>query len=929
MFLKRIELFGFKSFAEKCTIDFSEDISVIVGPNGCGKSNVVDAIRWVLGAQNAKAMRADKMASVIFNGNKDRAPLSVAQVTLVVSNTDNVLPLEFSEVAIKRRVYRNGNSEYYINDTQVSLKELRAVFYDTGISVSEYLVLEQGKIDQILLAKPEDRRKILEEAAGISKFRISSQEGMQRLEKVETNITQLEQVFHEVVQRYDTLKVQVEKAKRHKHLKESVFLCNVAMSCKQYHSLEKESSNIAIGMQKKQQKKQEAEKVLQSLIENDEQIGTELKKQEKTIISHQNVLMEMQAEKRVLQGHINSLEKNKEDHKVRIIHFEQQMQLQQNRIKDMHASLEAYQKEVKEQERSVNSTKKQIEQLQQRESDAKNRIESLKVKKETLIQKEAESRDAIAKLQKELRKVVDTLAEELDKHTRVGHSLSVQDKKQQELQVQLQRLVHKAQVLTEKISDSSLVKENMNTAVFLEEMRAVYEQTKKTHDDFLAFCSVLPNFLYDFVKEEGVLSRKHTIDDSIHREQSNLAQNADEQRLINESLIKLDSERASLVETIQDCKVKLGTYTQAQKYSHEQIQRSSLDIKQGDSLLQSIRGQHTREKELLESLLVEKDTYKEKIQNITETEKQTNKQIEIVQSKIGSQSEHLIAFKNKISKQEELISSLRDMVYDTQSKKDRVDMKMQLLKENFYSAHGVQLHSYLAKGENIAGIKKERQQLTKEIEQYKSELQKLGSVNLLAAEEFSEVEERRNFLEKQLDDLKKSQEHLQTVLSDIHIESEKKLKKAYNEVRKEFSSLFSKVMGGGKADIVFSDEANILQSGLEIIAQPGNKKTQMLSQLSGGERAMTAIILIFALYTVKPAPFCVLDEIDAPLDDSNIDRLVMLLKNYVQKIQFLIISHNKRTIVHAKNIIGVTMEEMGVSSLIHVRVDDEKKDKKK
>lgn len=919
MFLKRIELFGFKSFADKAAIHFSDELSVIVGPNGCGKSNVVDAIRWVLGAQSPKGLRTDKLTSVIFNGSKTRPALNVAQVTLVISNEQNLLPLEFSEVAIRRRVYRNGTSEYFINDAQVTLRDLRNAFYGTGIMVSEYIVLEQGKIDQVLTAKPEERRKILETAAGISKYRIKNQESIQRVQKVEANISQLEFLRKEVSGRYEQLKTQSKKALRYKELKQKIFDCQVAVSCKKYNELLLKRKSIEKEEEKQLAIQEQSLSNLRNLEGNNKEIDEIVRKHENKVHQHQRSILEIQTEKRVLKDYIRTLEGNIEEHRQQLSNSAQQIQTQKNRLEEILRQEAGINNEKKEAAQTKNKLLKQLQELEKQTGRIKEKMEMLQKKKNERIKLEALNNEKLSQQQKQLRNVVDILAEELDKHVRVeGNTFAMQKKAESELRLQLQRVSRNLDALYARFTDAALAGQGPDSKSIHVEVEKLLQLSHSSIKLFNSFCGMVPDFLHDFVKENGVLARKHSIDAKINTLIETIAGIADDIRSINDALVNLDAELADIRDLLHKHRVHLESCNQSQKFIQEQLQRYENDIKQLGNLIDTVTRQGEKTKQFLSQQEDEKRHKVNKLEEIRKREQEASEAIEALQTEIDSQSSTLQKFMDTISRMEEKIDKNKEVQYQLKQRKDAVAVRMQVMEENFYSAHGKHLETFLQS--ESAATKKDSTKLREKIEKYQTEIRELGAVNLLATEEFNQIEERHNFLEQQAHDLYTAKDNLQQVLIDIEKESLKKIKEAYNEVRKQFKRLFAKIMGGGSADIYFTDEGDMLNSGLEILAQPNNKKTLYLSQLSGGERAMVAVIFIFALYSYKPAPFCILDEIDAPLDDSNIDRFIALLQNFKHKSQFLVVSHNKRTIVHAKNIVGISMEETGVSTLVQMKV---------
>ena len=505
MFLKSIEIFGFKSFADKSRIDFQDGISTIVGPNGCGKSNVIEAIRWVLGEQSSKGIRLEKMDNVIFNGTETRHPLNVAEVTLVFSNEQNTLPLEFSEVAIKRRIFRSSNSEYYINNTLVTLKELRELLADTGIGVTEYIVMEQGRIDQVLESKPLERRGVLEEAAGIKKYRMQSIEGTRRREKVKENIVQITQIVQEIEKQHKTLQKQSEKAILYRTLSEQVFSYEVTLVCKKYFEYTENLEAIKRKLEKEIKVLEKEEDVKIKLLEDSEGFYSEIKIREEELVELNKRLSIVRTERAGLKRMLQSNKEHIDEVTQQYDTYTKQIKNYTLREQECRKEIEAFAVEYSKQEKNLTATKDSITKNQQKTSQNEHKIAESLQNKVTLEQEEQSIRASLEEHQKELRTVIDRLAEELDKQiAQTGYSTDVQSSLERELGTIHTQLKKKTEHLHGIIKDSHAGK-GKDVLKYAKELVEISSTITKK---FIAYKKSVPSFLKDFLSNDGVLVHK-------------------------------------------------------------------------------------------------------------------------------------------------------------------------------------------------------------------------------------------------------------------------------------------------------------------------------------------------------------------------------------------------------------------------------------
>ncbi len=913
MFLKSIELFGFKSFADKSKIVMEGGVSVVVGPNGCGKSNIVDALRWVLGEQGAKGLRAEKMIEVIFNGTEKRHPLNVAEVTLTFLNENNILPLDFSEVEIKRRIFRNATSEYYINQNRVALKELRELLADTGIGSSEYIVMEQGKIDQILTSKPQERRSILEEAAGIVKYRSRSTEGNRRLEKVKENKGQILQLLREVEIRHKTLKTQCEKAEKHRDLKESIFIQEVKQVCVKYF-------NSKAACVRKEEKKHDIQKKMENEQKNlkkqllDNEIFLE------TIEKYKHDILNWQKEIFSITRQQQTLTENIENSHEYIKNIHNQVTTQRKQLEDILHRKKEYQKEkekivitMEKEKKHVFDIKIETKQNQKRYKDADSIINKYVRNISQLNQREIYISKTLEKHQKELREVVDRLAAELDKQlTQTGYSTQKQEKQAVDILSSFTNMKKEIDLLLKEENLKSLVKMKKG-------LKSIEEIVVKTQNDFKGYHASSPFFLQDFLSNDGVLSRKHIIDKNIAKLLDEREGAYKERERNSKDIQNLEKEKNKCRDIIQSLEIEVSKAYQHIEFLNHRMKQTTDAI---ESFIEQEKIQEKNIKQLVFSKeTVEKDNKMQQKQKNALMQREamlhnklTKFQIEIEKkySKADTHAEEIQKLKDRIEKYKEALLS-------AEQKEMEEKIRISMIEENFHSRYGERISGYATKDEFKSVTEKDINE--DKLQKEKQALRDLGGVNLLAPDEFRQIDERYQFLTKQYADLEEAEKDLSIVIEKIEVEFRKKLEKTYAEVRKYFKKIFSKIMKGGTADIILVDSEDILNAGIEIIAQPPEKKTKNLTQLSGGERTLVALALLFAIHSAKPPPFCILDELDAHLDDQNIGGFISLVEGFKELTQFIIISHNKKTIAHGKQLIGVTMEERGVSKIIGVKTE--------
>jgi chromosome segregation protein len=893
----------------------------LLGPNGCGKSNIVDAIKWVLGEQSTKTLRAGRMEDVIFNGTDTRKPLQVAEVSLVISNENGILPIDEPEIEIKRRIFRSGESEYYINKNRVLLKNIRELFFDTGVGKSAYSILEQGKIDQILSSRPEDRRYIFEEAAGISRFKQQSIEAQRKLERTDENILQVETILKEVRRNYETKKNQAAKATSYRELRKEQFALEVdiQLSTLKSYVLLRESKQ-----EQKEQAEREFEQQSGSLSSCDTEIE-ELQARMREMGSRRIAIQtELQRLDEAQKGRADKLDlltqrfrdfckqrdeagSRSEAILERIQRDKDEIDEKNDAVADMDESIEELTADIEKNQKGLAATQSLI----QAQEEEISRTEG----KDGEIDKELES------LTDKLNALTDVIVVQFEeKLSQSGYSLEEKKKALARFESQfdhIERSVAEQTAFLEKLKAADMPADQ------LIETQQKYQGTllkglSELKELFSAYRSHQASFIDDLIAPEGIIGEKHRFESKILELRKKLSSDRErilylreENRKLSESLesyrLAISDQRIALKQLeeqkqgARDWIAKLQRSVTEQQYQYSDAQANSRTAQ--DRIYETqedIRATQAEVQEMKDSAMELNEQLKDLISRIEEIGDQIRKKQELK----ASSYERLQALKAegvKLGLQiEQLATNIQD-IYTT-----------------FFDNYGKSLKEYESRlDEEISDIPV----LKSRLDTVKQEISRMGYINQMAEDEFAEVKEQYDFLTKQLDDLTKAKNDLDTVVLEIKTRSEELFLSSYKQISENFQEMFRRLFGGGRAELKLVDPDNVLESGIDILAQPPGKKLTHLSLLSGGERSMTAVALLFATYLVKPSPFCILDEIDAALDDRNIGYFLSVLEDFATKSQFIIITHNKHTVMGSQTLLGVTQMEAGVSTMVSYRID--------
>ena len=1177
MYLKNIEVYGFKSFAQKINFEFHNGITGIVGPNGSGKSNVGDAVRWVLGEQSAKQLRGGNMQDVIFSGTENRKPLSFASVSITLDNSDHKLPVDYNEVTVTRRLYRSGESEYLINGSGCRLKDIQEMFYDTGIGKEGYSIIGQGQIDKILSGKPEERRELFDEAAGIVKFKRRKATTLKKLDEERQNLVRVTDILSELTKQLGPLEKQSETARiylaKREELKEldvNLFLLDHQRTGELLKELEEKLEQAQRELNEAQaaydQTKIEYGRPEQELEDLNHRLDT-LKEEQQ-----QNALLKQQYEGQVqvLEEQISSGKQNSEHYQNRLTALgedldrrtqekeklaEDKLELQ-SRLKEIRASLsketealENIVSNVEECTQAVEDGKNEIIEILNSRATTKGKVQRFDAMLEQLNIRKAEISQRILRLKSEeevLEKERLNAQKQYDAVTAVIHSTNEEcvrlDGEVQKLQDELKKQNSQMEIgqtayhreasrleslknITERydgygnsirrvmeqknrepgikgvVADIIHVQKDYEVAIetalggSIQNIVTDNEQTAKRMIGFLkknrfGRATFLPlsnisgrgglnqrdvlsepgvvgtaNTLVNADKEyselvmyllgrvlvvdnidhaiaigkkyrhslrmvtiEGeslspggsmtggafknnsnLLGRRREIEElersvgilrkELEETQKSIGENRSRRNVLRDTIADFQQKlRQQYVEqntakmNLEQLKEKEGeiqnSYRQIDR-EQEELRHQAGEIRQDhSSIARELEDSQKDEKELetfietkqkeleewkaeetektheLEKIRLEESSLEQQNQFLQENLSRLNSEIAAFQKESQEITENLVQSREEIHKKEEGIQELKNAAqecllkeeqYGSQraqwqeekekrsashktffEKRDHLSEKTSLLDKECFRLRSqtekieeqregqisYMWEEYEITPNNALQYRKEeltdRQAIKADVTRIKDEIRKLGSVNVNAIEDYKELLERHTFLSGQYDDIVKAEETLEGIILELDEGMRKQFTEKFRDIQREFDKAFKELFGGGKGTLELAEDEDILEAGIRIISQPPGKKLQNMMQLSGGEKALTAIALLFAIQNLKPSPFCLLDEIEAALDDSNVGRFASYLQKLTKNTQFIIITHRRGTMNAADRLYGITMQEKGVSTLVSV-----------
>ena len=978
MYLKKIVAQGFKSFADKTTIELNNGIIGIVGPNGSGKSNVVDAVRWVLGEQSVKSLRGDgNMTDVIFSGSKSRNSSNVASVTLIFDNSDSYLSLPYTEVSIKRRVYKDGTNEYYLNNEKCRLKDVVNILLDSGIAKESFNIISQGKIEEIIASKPNERRVVFEEAAGVLKYKRRKEESLRKLEKTHSNMQRVNDIISELEIQVEPLKEQKEKAIEYGMLKDELSNIEIAL-------VANDITNINY---KYQDKKEIVEKLNNELIElsnknrgNDvtiEQNRVEITKLENKIKEKQNELLNVTAEVEKINGQKQIILERKKYQVDDIKLHNNILELKENLLK-IDTEINSVNNEIKlfnEELSQCNSKLMEEENILKQIKEQKNNIQILLTNK---LKENNYNQNKIETLKQNIENngtlpysVRNILSNPKLKgiHNVIGNLIDTNDKYKKAISVSLGSASSTIVADNEnsiKEAINYLKNNNIGRATFFPlniiKSRTIDSETKLLIDGEKVISTADKLIKYDLkykniienqfgnvivcnnLDSANELSKKinHkykivTLDGELLHVGGAIT-GGNDSRQNNIISIKYEYEQAikneeKLENEIKDFEVEINNIDEKIKISEEKIyliNKEKINIeskisdkknKNSDLLLRKdsvnleIKGTNNllnnsldkEEEEILNSYyntLNKKSDIENELNILNNKKEDLNDQVQ--------QYEHLLKRENSIYNQKS--NELKEAEIEVNRMDVKLDNLLNLLNETYNMTY--------EKATSLYKLELDSESARSKVGTLKKKLKDLGEVNLAAPSEYEKVSTRYEFLISQREDLVKAENTLLEIIKEMDSVMKNEFINTFNIINKNFTETFKELFKGGTAELKLTDESDLLETGIEIVASPPGKKLTSISLLSGGEKTFTAISLLFAILKSRPGPFCILDEVEAALDEVNVDSFGQYINGLKNKTQFILITHKKKTMEYVDLLYGITMQESGVSKLVSVKLEE-------
>ena len=909
--LKRVELLGFKSFADRTVLEFGPRVSALVGPNGCGKSNIVDAVRWALGEQAPRSLRAERMEDVIFDGAGSRRSMSVSEVTLVFSNEDERLPIASAEVGVKRRLYRSGESQYFVNGTQSRLRDVRELLADTGLATSGYATLEQGKIDRVLSDKPEERRAVFEEAAGILSYRTRAVEAERELKQAAANVAQVENVRREVQRRHETLRVQAQAAERYRSLRAQAFDVERDLELLRLRALRERRQRIQSRLSRETETRDKVQREIDAAAVSTREHRAEIERLEGERATSQERLYELAtamsgagSEIRLGRERVDELEASMHSYQSRDQALADRIRSLETEVETVRTGLAAAERGAADAERKAADARGDAAAVGAQISETERLIADASVQT-------ASHEQRLDGLRDRLRKVTDEIVTELDQRLGQGMQSTPSAALGNDVAESLARLHHDIGRLA--ASATGIAKEELARRV-----GELVEMAEGLMQRFARYRETTGSLLEELISSEGIVTHKRAID----RDMGETFWAIAELRKQTEELRRSNRERADrqgeLRDAVQESQVAAARAQEQAASLRRQLVASQRQLDEQRQIRADLAAEEHQTAEAIRALASStSDREREKVLLDREHER--------LQKDLGRRSAQVATHRRELDRIDQAAQQRLLRLRQAQETLERVRVELaeveaedKAIRHTFAHTHSQRLEEHSERLERIEATPRE---LRDRLGRLRERIRGLGQVNLLAPEDFKEVAERFQFLTDQLEDLSQARTDLERVTAEIQRESAERFDVSFQAIADAFRDIFRRLFGGGRAELRLRGQ-EVLEAGVDILAQPPGRKLENVGLLSGGERSLTAVALMFAMYSVKPSPFCVLDELDAALDDENIGRFVGLMEEFAHDSQFLIVTHNKRTIAAAANLYGVTMEEPGVSKLVTLRLPE-------
>ena len=978
MYLKEIKASGFKSFADKINLNLNDNITCIVGPNGSGKSNIVDAVKWVMGEQSVKTLRgSNNMSDVIFSGSKSRKSLNLASVTLVFDNTDSYLKVPYTEIEITRKVYRSGENEYFLNGEKCRLKDINDLFLDSGIGKYAFNIISQGEVANIINSTPYERRAIFEEAAGVLKYKKRKEEALRKLDKTKENMTRIEDIIIELTERIEPLKAQRSAAIKYLDYQEKLSDVEIALIV---HDLENLNNKFHENETKIEETQNEIAKLMGASTSKDidlENYKQELIKTNEKIASLNKEYIELTKELERLNGEKNILSERSKyesnDLKVHenITNLKEKSLLLKNEITSQTNDIKQLTSLKTNTINEKNSIQKTLETITKEKRKIEENI-SQNTKQETEINYKIKYlTDYIEQGGNTSPNVKKVLSNPKLKgiHNTISNLIKTEDKYLVALTIALGGAKDYIIVDTPENAKSAinfLKENNLGRVTFYPlsviKPRHIDETTKNILAKEQGYIDTIDNIVTYNQTYQNII--KHQLGTTI------LVENIDSANIISKKInnryriITLSGESINVggsitggkVKTnniiseryeLQKLEAKIKTIANSTEELNKKYQEKLLEEKELQNKIFQIEKQKVIEEE---ELRTKEEILKQSIEELNKITNELNNLGGIVNNTLKDQEQQLMEKYYKVmSKKQETEKTTKQEINNKEkleTKIDELEASFRLNNtavrtlENNLKEYEISNTKSSVKMDNLLSILSETYQMTfekakenyileideeiarKNVNEYKRVIKNIGVVNVASIEEYDRINTRYEFMKKQNNDLKEASEKLLEIISELDEVMKDEFLKSFKQVQIEFDKVFKSLFGGGEAKLELTDSKNLLETGININVTPPGKKLSSINLLSGGEKTLTAISILFAILNIKSIPFCLFDEVEAALDEANVDRFGNYLKKYNGKTQLIIITHKKKTMEYANTLYGITMQESGVSKLVSVKLVD-------
>ena len=931
MRLTNIRISGFKSFVDKTEISLSEKRTGIIGPNGCGKSNIIDAVKWVLG-ETSKHIRGDSIDDVIFNGTDTRKPNDYANVELLFSNTENRIGgqyAQYDEISVKREVTRDGSSKYFLNNSHCRRRDILDIFLGTGLGPKSYAIINQGTASKLIESKPEEFRVYLEEVAGISKYRERKRETENKIKHTKENLDRLNDVISEVLKQLKTLERQAIQADKYKKLTEEKKIIKseiLAISIRDFQE-QIENKNKKIETKKTKLEKKQAE--INSINTKIEKIKLEYQTQNEgmneTQKQYYDALSEVGRTEQAIEYEKDGAARDKQQYDNAIKSIEKIRE----QLREDSSKLEDLNSEIKVLEENKSQTKIKIEELDKNRINLEENLSEKKAisEKDTKILYESKQNlkieeDRIINFDNEKNHI----KSDIDQNTKTSNEILTELKKIESYELEVKIKEYQKEIM---IFDSLTKESNINEII---------KSGKKIENILRTITEVVKTIQaneYELAKKNEQI--KNDIDRKISTANTRLSEinsksdsSKENIKIFLSSIKNLEDKNKKNFDELDDITNNLNEVKKVLQKGLDDFHSLELNIEtkkvQINNLAEKIKFNNTELESMTGNIEILKDNNESPDNKINELQEiltenlkvQNIKDLELkeIRSKITEITDEISQLENNKSGVSSLIDNIRYEVSEDEKNIQEIIGQVKITKNQLQEL-GFENKSILDADINydLAKWKRRENDLANTID-------RMGPINLAAIDQFKEYEERKSYLNMQKDDLHTALESLEDAIKKIDKDTKERFKDTFEKVDKKLQEIFPKLFNGGKAYLKMT-ENDLLKTGVAVYASPPGKKLTSINLLSGGEKALTALSLVFALFSLNPSPFCMLDEVDAPLDDANIERFCNLFSEMSEKIQFIVITHKKITMEYVEQLIGVTMGEKGVSKLVNVSMSEE------